>query len=274
MSDPLALLPLAIAAGSGRLGAFEASQLVAAGLTLLPRSAALVRALAGKRSAILLPDGPALLVALAASDGRGALLLKPDESIDEVAWQLADADVGAVFTTSTLATRLPAGVPVVLLDHAPRQARVIAPGRTHDVDLGSHHGLALEGDTATEGRDEECVVAYQPFRLRITRSHRELIAVARAAVADLLLTPVDHVLSVRRGDDAEALAVCLAAPLLAGGRVTMLSLTTADDVRRAIEEEGVSLVAGRWTTATGRRCTAVHAESALQQLRDGQLVLA
>jgi hypothetical protein len=50
VSDPLALLPLALAAGGGRLRTagdsteYETQQLVAAGLTLLQRSAALVRA--------------------------------------------------------------------------------------------------------------------------------------------------------------------------------------------------------------------------------------
>ena len=53
MTDPLALFPLALAAGSGRIGAvgvdvFDAPQLVAAGLTLLQRSAPLVRALANR----------------------------------------------------------------------------------------------------------------------------------------------------------------------------------------------------------------------------------
>jgi hypothetical protein len=33
----------------------------------------------------------------------------------------------------------------VLLDDAPRTARVIASGATRDIDLGSHHGLVLEG---------------------------------------------------------------------------------------------------------------------------------
>ena len=52
MSDPLALLPLALAAGAGRIGVagdalYDAPQLVAAGLTLLQRSAPLVRALGG-----------------------------------------------------------------------------------------------------------------------------------------------------------------------------------------------------------------------------------
>ena len=54
MSNPLGLLPIAIAASGGRVDGFEAQQLVAAGLTLLQRSAPLVRALSGRRSAILL----------------------------------------------------------------------------------------------------------------------------------------------------------------------------------------------------------------------------
>ena len=117
MSDPLALFPLAIAAGGGQLGPFAAAQLAAAGLTLLQRSAPLVRTLAGKRAAILLPSGPAYLVALTASDGRGAVLLNHQASVESIAWQLADADVGAVFTEQALVPLLPAGflLPMVSL---------------------------------------------------------------------------------------------------------------------------------------------------------------
>lgn len=273
MSDPLALLPLAIAAGGGRLGPFEASQLVAAGLTLLQRSAALVRALAGKRSAILLPGGPAFLVALAASDGRGALLVDAGALAEEIAWQLADADVGAVFTLEALAARLPAGMPVVLLDEAPRAARVVAPSRAHNVDLGSHHGLALEGDTATEGRDEECLAVYDASRQRHVLTHRDLISAGRAAVEELLLTPVDHVLSVVPCSDPDALAMCLAAPLMAGARVSFLSPAGNADVFAAIEQRDVSMLAGRWRTASGVRVTAYGVTTAGQQLRDGHLVL-
>ncbi len=274
MSDPLALLPLAIAAGGGRLGSFEASQLVAAGLTLLQRSASLVRALSGKRSAIFLPNGPAFLVALAASDGRGALLLDMGESPDEIARQLTDADVGAVFTLEALAARLPEGMSVVLLDDAPRLARVIVPGRTHDVDLGSHHGLALEGDTTTEGRDEECIAVYGASRRRDVLTHRDLLSAGRAAVAELLLTPVDHVLALAPCSDPDALVVCLAAPLLAGARVSFLSPADPADVFTGIEQNDVSMLAGRWRTTAGLRVTAHGVSTALQQLRDGQLILA
>ena len=116
MSNPLALLPLALAAGGGRIGTagtapshfLEAQQLVAAGLTLLQRSAPLVRALSGRRSAILLPTSSAFLTALAASDGRGAVLVNPLAAPAEIAFQIRDANVGAVFTTSAFAARLPA----------------------------------------------------------------------------------------------------------------------------------------------------------------------
>ena len=157
MSNPLALLPLALAAGGGRIAAagsdevYEAQQLVAAGITLLQRSASLVRALSGRRAAILLPTSPAFLTALAACDGRGAVLVNPLAAPAEIAFQCADANVGAVFTTSAFVPRLPPGLTTVLLDEAPRLATVGAADRTHDVDLGAHHGLTLEGERDADG---------------------------------------------------------------------------------------------------------------------------
>jgi acyl-CoA synthetase (AMP-forming)/AMP-acid ligase II len=272
MSDPLALLPLAIAAGGGHLGPFPAAQLAAAGLTLLQRSAPLVRTLAGKRSAILLPSGPAYLVALAASDGRGAVLLDQQASAESIAWQLADAGVGAVFTQTALVPLLPDGFPIVLLDEAPRVAHVIVPGRQMDVDLGSHHGLALAGDTATEGRDEDCIIAYAASGRRTVRTHRDVIAAGRAAVAELLLTPVDHVLSLLPCHDPDALAVCVAAPLLAGARVSFVQPISVTDVATAITQHEVSMLAGRWHTASGIRVTAVSAAQGMEQLRGGALI--
>src|SRR5258708_33504223 len=132
LSNPLALLPLAIAAGGGRLGTagtsvdFETQQLVAAGLTLLQRSAPLVRALNGRRSALLLPTSPAFVTALAASDGRGAVLINPLAAAMEIDFQCRDGGVGAIFTTSAFLPRLGTLLPIVLLDDAPRSAQVIA----------------------------------------------------------------------------------------------------------------------------------------------------
>ena len=160
MSDPLALLPLAVAAGGGRIDGLEASQLVAAGLTLLGRSAPLVRALSGRRAAILLPTSARYLTALAACEGRGAVLINPLAAPLEIAHQIHETDVGAVFTIGALTGRLPDDLPRVLLDDAPRRAQIVAGSETRDVDLGSHFGMDLAGDPDVEGRDEEAAIIY------------------------------------------------------------------------------------------------------------------
>ena len=66
MHDPLSLTSIAIAAAGGSIDGDAASVHVAAGLTLLQRAAPLVRALSGRRAAIMLPTSPQFLVALAA----------------------------------------------------------------------------------------------------------------------------------------------------------------------------------------------------------------
>jgi long-chain acyl-CoA synthetase len=206
MTDPLAVLANAAAAAGGRLDQHEAAALVAAGYALLRRSVPLVRALAGRRAAVLLPTSPAFLVALAASEGRGAVLVNPLAAPAEVLRQLADADVGAVFTVGALAGKLPdplpAHVAVALLDEAPRAARVLVGGAAHDVDLAAHRGdgLALEGDTAAEGRDEEATIVYTSAMagrpLGSIATHRNLLSNARATVEAAQLTPADHALAV------------------------------------------------------------------------------
>lgn len=226
MSDPLSLLPLAIAAGGGRVNELEAQQLVAAGLTLLQRSAPLVRALAGRRSAILLPTSSAFLTALAASDGRGAVLVNPLAAAAEIAFQCADADVGAIFTTTAFAARLPADLPVVFLDDVPRAARVLAHGVRKDVDLGSHHGLALEGERDVAGRDEEAAIVYTSAMrgtpLGAVLTHANLLANARSTVSALANGVDDHVLALLPFSHLFGLTVTGAAPLLAGARITTM----------------------------------------------------
>ena len=250
MSDPLAVLPLALAAGGGRVDDHDAGQLVAAGHALLRGSAPLVRALQGRRSAILLPTSPAFVTALAASDGRGAVLVNPLAAPREVAYQLADADVGAVFTTDALAARLPAGLPRVLLDDAPRRARVEVGGEARDVDLAAHAGdaLALAGDTATAGRDEEAAVVYTSAMagrpLGAVLTHRNLVANGRSTVEAGGFTPLDHSLAVLPFTHLFGLVVSGVAPLFAGGRVTTMArfnpITAADLVAR----EGVTAIVG------------------------------
>ena len=226
MADPLSLLPLAIAAGGGRLDGFEAQQLVAAGLTLLQRSAPLVRALAGRRAAVLLPTSHAYLTALAACEGRGAVLVNPLAAPAEVAFQLADADVGAVFTSSALASRLPDGTTTVLLDDAPRSARVVAGGSSRDVDLGSHVGLSLEGDSETPGSIEEVAVVYTSAMagtpLGAILTHRNLIANARSTGEAAEWRRDDHSLAVLPFAHLFGLTVTGTGPLIAGARVTTM----------------------------------------------------
>jgi long-chain acyl-CoA synthetase len=229
VSDPLALLPLALAAGGGRIGLadgealLDAQQLVAAGLTLLQRSAPLVRALSGRRSAVLLPTVPAYLTALAASEGRGAVLVNPLAAPREVAFQCADANVGAVFTSSALAPRVPEGIAVVLLDDAPRSARVVTPSRTQDVDLGSHHGLSIAGERDVRGRDEESVIVYTSAMagrpLGAVLTHANVLANARSTVEAAGYTADDDVLALLPFSHLFGLTVSGAAPLLAGARV-------------------------------------------------------
>ena len=253
MSDPLALLPLALAAGGGRLHAaggsteYETQQLVAAGLTLLQRSAALVRALSGKRSAILLPTSPSFLTALAASEGRGAVLINPLAAPAEIAFQCRDADVGALFTTSAFAARAPEDLALVLLDDAPRTARVLSGGTSRDVDLGSHFGLSLEGERDVRGRDEEAAIVYTSAMrgtpLGAVLTHANLLANARSTMDAASNTADDHVLALLPFAHLFGLTVTASAPLLAGARVS--TMERFNPVRAAeLMLDGVTEVVG------------------------------
>ncbi len=248
MSDPLALLPLAAAAGGGSINGLPATRLVAAGLTLLQRCAPLVRALDGRRSAILLPAGPAFLTALAASDGRGAVLINPLAAPAEIAMQLADAGVGAVFTVAPLAARLPTAMPRVLLDDAPRTARWLAGGESRDVDLGSHHGLALEGEPGVEGRDEEAAIVYtsamagRPLGAALT--HRNLLANAWSTVKAVGQSADHHVLALLPFAHLFGLTVTGVAPLLAGARVTAMERFNPARAAELLATGGVTEVVG------------------------------
>lgn len=252
MADPLSLLPLALAAGRGRLDDFDAGQVVAAGVTLLQRCAPLVRAMAGRRAAILLPTSPQFLTALAACDGRGAVLVNPLAAPPEIAWQFLDADVGAVFTTRALSARLPGDaasrLPIVLLDDAPRHALVAIEGRTINVDLGSHRGLTLEGDRDAVGSDETCAIVYTSAMAGRPRgamlSHRNLLANGRSTVSAAEMRGDDHALALLPFSHLFGLTVSCTAPLLAGARVTTMERFHPIKALDLIEREGVTQLVG------------------------------
>lgn len=248
MSSPFALLPFALAGGNGRVDAFETQQLVAAGFTLLRRCAPLVRALDRRRSAILLPTSPRMLVALAASDGRGAVLVNPLAAPLEIAHQLRDAGVGAVFTTAALASRLPREIPCVLLDDAPRSSRFVSAGASRDVDLGSHLGLPLEGEREVRGRDEEAAVVYTSAMagvpLGAILTHRNLLANARSTVTAALLGADDHTLALLPLAHLFGLTVAFDAPLLAGGHVTTMERFSPVAAVEHLRNDGVTAVVG------------------------------
>jgi long-chain acyl-CoA synthetase len=143
-----------------------------------------------------------------------------------VAFQCEDADVGAVFTTAALASRVPQGMPLVLLDDAPRSARVVTPHRAHAVDLGSHHGLSLEGEADATGRDEEAVIVYTSAMrgtpLGAVLTHRNLLANARSAIDAIATRGDDHLLALLPFAHLFGLTVTAAAPLMAGARVSTM----------------------------------------------------
>jgi len=248
MSDPLAVLPLALAAGGGRVDQYEAQQLVAAGLTLLQRSARLVRALARRRGAILLPTSPAFVTALAACEGRGAVFVNPLAAPPEIAAQLEDAGVGALFTVAALAGRLPPGMATVLVDDAPRSARVLVDGTSSEVDLGTHFPLSLEGDPDVAGRDEEVAIVYtsamagRPLGAILT--HRNLLANGRSCLDAAGNHADDHVLALLPFSHLFGLTVTGTAPLLAGARVTTMARFNPLRAIELLETTAVTEVVG------------------------------
>jgi len=244
VSNPLGLLPIALAAGGGHLDGFEAQQLVAAGLTLLQRSAPLVRALSGRRSAILLPTSPAFVTALAASEGRGAVLINPLASRVEAAYQIADANVGAVFTTAELLGRLPDHIARVLLDDVPRSARVVVNGTTREIDLGSHSGLTLEAEVDAPASREEAAIVYtsgfEGTPLGAILTHANLLSNARATVEAARMERDITALAVLPFAHLFGLVVSGVAPILAGGRVIAMARFNPARALELLEEGGIT----------------------------------
>ncbi|HEY0970836.1 MAG TPA: AMP-binding protein [Gemmatimonadales bacterium] len=248
MSDPLSLVPIALAAGGGSVNGISVNQLVAAGFTLLQRSAAVVRASSGRRAAVLLPTSPAFITALAAAEGRGAVLVNPLAAPPEIAHQLRDSDVGIVYTSASLARQLPSGTPHVVMDDAPRSALVVADGTERVVDLGSHSGISLEGEPGTTGRDEEAAVVYTSAMagvpLGAILTHRNLLANARATVEAGAMTRDDHMLALLPFSHLFGLVVTGIAPLLTGARLTAPERFHPLRAIEAMESDAVTSIVG------------------------------
>ncbi|HTE48023.1 MAG TPA: AMP-binding protein [Gemmatimonadaceae bacterium] len=248
MIDPFSLLPLSVAAHGGRVDDFEAQQLVAAGLTLLRRSAPLVRALSGKRAAILLPTSPAFIVALAAAEGRGAVLINPLAARFEIAHQLKDANVGSVFTTSALAANLPDSFPKVLLDDAPRRAQVAIDNQVRDIDLGTHIGMPIEGNADAPGSDEEAVIVYTSAMagtpLGAILSHRNLLANGRATIQVVGNNADDRVLALLPYSHLFGLTATCTAPLLAAASVVTMAKFSSSRAMELISTGSITEVVG------------------------------
>ena len=174
MSNPFSLLPFAVAAAGARVAEHPAHALVAAGVTLLQRCAPLVRTLAVQPPAVLLPRGAALVTALAACDGHVALLVDANLPSAERDAELAGAPFGVLFTLRGYAQHCPQDVVTVLLDDVPGRAVVNVDGQSRVVDLGSHVGLALEGERGPAGSQEAVIRCFLHGRL-VTFSHAELM---------------------------------------------------------------------------------------------------
>lgn len=210
------VVALRAAAGGGSVDGIPAAALAAAGFTMLQRCVPLVRALAGRRAAILLPASPAWVVALAAADGRGALLISPAAAPADIIAQCRANRVGAVFTLRALAAHVPDEIPRVLLDDAPARATFTVPGGDDIViDLGSHFGLEISGDADAPGRDEECVIVDG-----VAYTHRSLIHDARHEIAAHKLSSASRVSAGDSFAELSELTAKLLAPLMAGAAIT------------------------------------------------------
>jgi long-chain acyl-CoA synthetase len=175
------------------------------------------------------------------------VLVNPLAAPAEIAYQIADAHVGAVFTTSALAPRIPDGVVRVLLDDAPRAARVIANGSATEVDLSSH-GLRLAGEEGTPGRDEEAAVVYTSAMagrpLGAVLTHRSLLANARSTIEAARIGRDDHALALLPFSHLFGLTVTGSAPLLAGARVTTLERFNPLRALDLLEGADITMVVG------------------------------
>ena len=145
---------------------------------------------------------------------------------------------------------------------------MVANGTTRDVDLGSHHGLSLEGETDVAGSDEEVAIVYtsamEGTPLGAILTHRNLLANARSTIDAVGNSSDDRVLACLPFAHLFGLTAAASAPLLVGGQVqTMPRFNPA----RAAE----MLAAGEITRVVGVPAVYRALLSALERKEVGQL---
>jgi long-chain acyl-CoA synthetase len=136
---------------------------------------------------------------------------------------------------------------VVLLDDAPRSARVVTADRTQDVDLGSHHGLSIEGERDVRGSDEEAVIVYtsamQGRPLGAIVTHANILANARSGIEAMGCTADDVTLAFLPYSHLFGFTITAGTALLAGGQVRTMPRFHPGRVMKQFED-GVTVFVG------------------------------
>ena len=114
--------------------------------------------------------------------------------------------------------------------------------------MGSHTGLALEGEIDAPGRDEEAAIVYTSAMagtaLGAVLTHRNLLANAHAAVEAVALDTNTVSLALLPFSHLFGFSVSLMAPLLAGGRVITMARFNPIRALEMIRTERVTLFTG------------------------------
>lgn len=245
---------------------------------MLQRCAPLVRALAPGRGAVLLPDSAAYLVALAACEGRAALLLDPGASVAEAARTIEESGARVVFTVERYAKGLPDSMARVLLDEQPGHAEFVHLDERRRVDLGSHFGFSIEGEGNIAGRDEEAVVVRADAGDYRSFTHNELLNAGRDIVEREQLAESDHVLALLPFHGLRGLTAALLAPLLAGARVTTLARFEGTEAIDRLEGDDITSLVGdaaaiaTLVSALRQRGRALHAPALRTAIVVGQAI--
>jgi long-chain acyl-CoA synthetase len=139
-------------------------------------------------------------------------------------------------------------MPFVLLDDAPRRARVSVDGIVRDIDLGAHVGLSLEGDPDATGSDDEAIIVYTSAMagrpLGAVLTHRNLLANSRSTIEATGMRADHRVLALLPFAHLFGLTVTCGTPLLAGAHVVTMPRFTPGRALELIEKTGVTDLVG------------------------------